>query len=136
MNRRKLLVTIAALSVLPLSGLEALSQGRGRGWQLLGHASVGFLRDRDTIHVGRDDGDFSQIQLRVRDNTVHFDDLKVVYGNGRVDDIPIRSEIRAGGQTRVIDLKGNDRIIRRVELVYRSRPSFRGQAVVELWGRG
>ena len=141
MNRRGLLTALVGLSVLPLGSIEALSQARAkadrrpRDWELLGRTSVGFLRDRDAIEVGRDDGDFSKIQLRVRNNAVHFNDLKVVYGNGRVDDIPIRSEIRAGGATRVIDLKGDDRFIRRVELVYRSRPSFRGQAVVELWGR-
>jgi len=141
MNRRVLLTALVGLSALPFGSIQVLSQVRPRAdrrprdWELLGRASVGFLTDRDVIHVGRDDGDFSKIQLRVRNNAVHFDDLKVVYGNGRVDDIPIRSEIRAGGETRVIDLKGDDRFIRRVELLYRSRPSFRGQAVVELWGR-
>lgn len=141
MNRRAMLTALVGLSAVALGSIETLSQGRPRlnrrprGWELLGRTSVGFLRDRDAIQVGRDDGDFSKIQLRVRNNAVHFDDLKVVYGNGQVDDIPIRSEIRAGGETRVIDLEGGERFIRRVELVYRSRPNFRGQAVVELWGR-
>ena len=87
------------------------------------------------MQVGRQDGDFRKIQLRVRNNDIEILDLKVVYGNGQMDDIRVRENIRAGGQTRVIDLKGGERFIRNVQLVYRSRPSFKGQAVVEVWGR-
>ena len=81
------------------------------------------------------DGDFSKIRIRVKNNDVEFIDVNVVYGNGKKDDIRIRRRIPAGGQTRAIDLKGNKRFIRRVEFVYKSRPSFKGQATVELWGR-
>lgn len=61
-------------------------------------------------------------------------DLKVVYANGEPDDLPVRSEIRAGGETRAIDLRGRNRAIHEVQLVYRTRPSFRGLATVEVWG--
>jgi hypothetical protein len=114
---------------------EAGARPHNRNWELLGRQSVGFLKDRDVVQVGRSDGDFSKIQLRVRNNEVEFTDLKVVYGNGQSDDIQVRNKIPAGGQTRVIDLKGGDRFIKRIELAYRSKPSFRGQAVVEVWGR-
>jgi hypothetical protein len=56
-------------------------------------------------------------------------DIKVVYANGRPDDVQVREEIRAGGQTRPLDLKGErGRAIKEVEMVYRSQPSFKGQA--------
>jgi hypothetical protein len=83
--------------------------------------------------VGRQDGRFSAIQLRVHRNDVYIEDLKVVYLNGEVDDLPVRTLIRAGSQTRTIDLRG-DRFIKEINLVYRSRPSFRGQALVEVYG--
>jgi hypothetical protein len=57
-------------------------------------------------------------------------DLKVVYANGEPDDIPVRSLIRAGRETRSLDLRGRDRAIDRIDMVYRSRPNFRGQATV------
>jgi hypothetical protein len=34
-----------------------------------------------------------------------------------------------------IDLRGQDRFIRRVDLSYRRLPNNRGRAIVELWGR-
>jgi hypothetical protein len=40
-----------------------------------------------------------------------MDDLKVIYANGGPGDIPVRAEIRAGGQTRALDLRGDRRAI-------------------------
>jgi hypothetical protein len=42
----------------------------------------------------------------------------------------VRSVIRAGRETRALDLRGRDRAIDRIEMVYRQRPNFRGQATV------
>lgn len=125
---------VGAIAFLSIGDAEA-RRGGERNWELLGSQKVGFLGDRDVIQVGRKDGDFSAIKLRVKGNEVEFLDVKVVYANGQSDDVQVRNKIRAGGETRAIDLKGGDRFIRRVELVYRSRPSFKGQATVELWGK-
>ena len=127
------LAAVAAMSML-VTEADARHGGK-RNWELLGSAKVGFIADKDVIQVGRQDGDFSKIKLVVKGNEVEFVDVKIVYGNGQPDDIPVRNKIRAGGETSAIDLKGGDRVIRRVEMVYRSRPSFKGQATVELWGR-
>jgi hypothetical protein len=125
---------IGTIAFLSIGDAEARRGGK-RNWEHLGSQKVGFIVDKDVIQVGRRDGDFSKIQLRVKGNEVEFLDVKVIYANGQADDIRIRNKIRAGGETRAIDLKGGDRFIRRVEFVYRSRPSFKGQATVELWGR-
>jgi hypothetical protein len=100
------------------------------GWEQLGCQKVGFLVDKDVIKVGRAEGRFKAIRLQVSDNTVYMMDLKVIYANGAPDDIPVRSEIHAGSQTRPLDLKGERRAIRQVEMVYRSQPSFKGQATI------
>lgn len=125
---------IGAIAILSIGDAEARRGGK-RGWELLGSQKVGFIGDKDVIRVGRKDGDFSAIKLRVKDNEVEFLDVKVVYANGQTDDVQVRNKIRAGGETRSIDLKGGDRFIRHVEFVYRSKPSFKGQATVELWGK-
>lgn len=114
---------------------ERRDERRGnREWELLGSRKVGLFADRDSIEVGRKEGKFRKIKLRVRGNDIHFFDLKVVYGNGEVDDIPVREKIREGGETRALDLSGRDRVIRRIDMVYGRAPNFRGRAVVEVWG--
>lgn len=136
MLKKSLLAATAGVLALTMAvGAAEARPGGKRNWELLGTQKVGFLVDRDVIQVGRQDGDFSKIKIAVRDNEVEFVDVNVVYGNGQKDHIQIRNHIHAGGETRAIDLKGGDRFIKRVEFVYKSKPSFRGQATVELWGK-
>lgn len=122
---------IASMTVMaalvPLALAPSAAHAR---WENLGCQKVGFSVDRDVIRVGRQEGRFKAIRLKVAGNTVHLMDLKVIYADGQPDDIPVRDEIRAGGQTRSLDLKGNRRAIREIQMVYRSQPNFRGEATV------
>jgi len=122
--------------------IDGLQDDRGPGgkradnWEELGCQKVGFLADRDVIKVGRREGRFKAIRLKVSGNAVYIMDLKVVYANGAPDDIRVRSEIRDGGQSGPLDLKGRDRAINRVEMVYRAKPNFKGSARVCVEGLG
>lgn len=119
------MAVIAALAPLTLAPTAAQAR-----WEQLGCQKVGFAVDRDVIRVGRAEGRFKAIRVKVAGNKVHMMDLKVIYADGQPDDIQVRDEIRAGGQTRPLDLKGNRRAIREIQMVYRSQPGFKGQATV------
>jgi CBS domain-containing protein len=101
---------------------------------LFGAQYVGFLTDRDTIRIGSEVGKFSKIRLRVLDNDIHINEMKVVYANGESDTLAINADIPKNSRTNWIDLRG-DRFIKEIQLVYRSRPSFSGQARIEVFGR-
>lgn len=96
--------------------------GGGRGdWVELGCQEVSlFGKDRDTVRVGRREGRFKAIRLHVRGADVEVLDLKVIYANGEPDDIRVRHHIRAGERTRPLDLRGRERAIDRVDMVYRT----------------
>ena len=66
----------------------------------------------------------------MRGADINILDLKVVYGNGAPDHIPVRAVIRQGDRTRPLDLRGWERSIDRVELTYLTIPNFKGQATV------
>ena len=94
---------------------------RGGDWAELGCQQVNlFGNDRDSIRIGRREGRFKAIRLFVRDADVELLDLKVIYADGRPDDISVKHFIRAGERTRPLDLKGWERAIDRVDLVYRT----------------
>lgn len=141
MIRRLLIVGAAAIAVSacapagpppgPPVGARPLPGGQ---WVLLGSRRVNWRVDRDTIRVGRRYGRFRAIRLVVRRNAVNFIRVAVRFGNGQVQEIPIRRVIPAGGRTRVIDLAGRRRFISAVRMVYRTRPQFRGRAVVQVFG--
>lgn len=133
----------AALSVLALAFAAVLPASAQRyrpdQWVKLGEQTVGFGVDRDVIELGREDGRFTAIKLIVRRNDIFLIDLKVTYLSGDTQDLAVRQPIRANSETAALMLapspRGlNGRSLQRIDLVYRSRPGFNGQAVVEVWG--
>src|SRR5262249_35776893 len=103
-----------------------------RGWERLGEASVDGRADRDFIHVGREEGRFTTLMLVVEGGDVEIYDVNVIFGNGERFSPPTRYYFREGSRTGAIDLPGDARSIRGIELRYGSRA--RG-ARVEVWGR-
>ncbi|MFM9848088.1 MAG: hypothetical protein ACKVP3_13115 [Hyphomicrobiaceae bacterium] len=98
-----------------------VSPGGGRDWVELGCEQVSLLgKDRDSIRVGRREGRFKSIRLHVRGADVDLIDVKVIYANGEPDDIQVRHHLREGERTRPLDLRGWERAIDRVDLVYRT----------------
>jgi hypothetical protein len=102
-----------------LLSLTLTAQAQRGGMQYLGEANVDGGVDHDNIVVTRAEGVFRAIQLRVEKGAIEFDRAIIHYGNGQSQDIAIRSRIPAGGETRVIDLPGDRRVIRSVEFYYR-----------------
>jgi hypothetical protein len=101
---------------------------------MFGYQNVGFALDRDVIKVGGELGKFDRIRLRVLGNDIHIVSLKVIYVDGDSEDVAVDAEIKANKKTQWFGLKG-DRFIREIQMVYRSSPSLKGQARVEVIGQ-
>jgi hypothetical protein len=99
-------------------------------WVRLGCKEVKFLVDRDTLKVGRAEGKFAAVRLKVRHAPIEMFNLRVTFGNGTMKEVPVREVIPAGATSRAIDFNGSYRGIDRVEMIYRALPSFRGIAEV------
>lgn len=104
-------------------------------WVFLGERQVDRLTEKDTIHVGADKGTFSKIRFRVKRSGVDFHDVKVHFVNGEVFDVSLKSFVKAGEQTRVIDLPGKDRKIEKVVFWYDTDGVKKGKGKVKLFGR-
>ena len=100
---------------------------------LFGVQYVGFLIDRDVIRVGTEYGKFDKVRLRVLDNDIFINEMRVIYSNGEPDVLAVAANVPANTRTKWFTLKG-DRFIKEIQLVYKSRPGFRGQARVEAYG--
>ena len=138
MQSRRGAVLAAALVLTAMMASDALAQRRDRDrdrdrdsdWVELGCQTVSFRADRDVLRVGRRDGRFGAIRLHARGGDVEMLDLKVVYSNGQPDDIQVRRILRRGERTNALDLRGGERSIDRVEMVYRAAANFRGREAV------
>jgi hypothetical protein len=114
-------------------------EGRGEGREvLLGEQRVGFRVDRDTINIGQSEDwfrnrSFRSLRFRADGNDVHMMAVRLVYLNGHTEDLRVDRRIRAGGDMRV-ELRGDRSYLRQIEMTYRSRPNFEGQAVIQVFG--
>ncbi len=100
---------------------------------LFGVQYVGFGIDRDVIRVGSEFGKFDKIRFRVLDNDIFINEMRVIYSNGDPDVLAVAANVPANTRTKWFTLKG-DRFIKEIQLVYKSRPGFKGQARVEAYG--
>lgn len=108
-------------------------RNRGGRWEYLGQAHVDGRADHDRITV--DNGEyFRAILLEVRDGAVEFNRVLVHFENGGDQDVNIRERIPSGGRTRAIDLPGDRRRIRSVELWY-EKANWRRRPTVKLYGQ-
>lgn len=93
----------------------------GSTWVELGCQQVALLgRDRDSIRVGRREGRFRAVRLYAREADVELLSVRVMYEDGAPDDISVQQLLRAGERTRPLDLRGRERSIERIDLVYRT----------------
>lgn len=130
--RPLLFVSLIVAILAPVSAALKPDQAR---WERLGMRKVNFLVDRDEIFVTAADGIFSALQIRVQGAPIDLMKVEVHYRNGDVQNLAVRENIPAGGQTRVIDLAGNKRIITKVVFWYDTKNRARQRATVVLWGR-
>lgn len=104
------------------------------GWTMLGERTVDGSYDHDTIHVGAIEGRFNRLMFAVEHHAVEIFDVKIVFGDGSVYDVPTRLVFRPDTRSAVVDLPGADRIIRRIDFRYGNVPGH-GRAHVEVWAR-
>jgi Protein of unknown function (DUF2541) len=134
MSTSRIIRMMGALLLLMSVGEAAFAQRVQ--WVLLGQTTVDGQRDRDRISIGRAEGRFRRLQLRVTGAPVEFYRVIINYGNGTSEEVEVRENIRAGGQTRAIDLQGRERVISSVDFLYGKGTWRRGvRPKVTLYGR-
>jgi hypothetical protein len=104
------------------------------GWRLLGDAAVTGQFERAIIRVGKPEGRIARVMLVVMDSNVEVGDVIIQFGNGQRWSPGLRHAFADGSRSRAIDLPGQVRFIRGVELVHGAVPPG-GRARAEIWGQ-
>jgi hypothetical protein len=131
-----LLVLLAAVKVNAVFAQDpGIVTSSKPGWHKIGETTASFKSENESIIVlGADK--FKAIKLKVTEAPVNIQSLQVFYESGEVEEINVRNEIQAGGETREIDLKnGMSKELKKVVFVYKTLPNRQDEkAHVELYG--
>ena len=105
-------------------------------WRYLGTVNARFTADHDAIVVQGPYDFFRRIKFKVTNAPINIIRLIVTYDDGGLpENIDTRFSIPAGGESRIIDLRGNRRKIRTIEFWYDTKGVLQGRANVSVFGQ-
>lgn len=135
MRLTKFFFGLAIISVFALGSAFVTTKSKPGDWFFLEDKKVGFGVDHDVIHFGNWKDDVRQIKLRITDGPLKMYDMKIHFDNDEVQDVSLRSRFAQGGESRVIDLNGGLRHLKKIEFWYETKGFMRGKSRVAVWGR-
>jgi len=104
------------------------------GWHRIGETNASFKKQNESIMVlGADE--FSAIKLKIKDAPIHIERLQVFYESGEMQNIDVKSEMKAGASTGAFQLNHPDRDISKIAFTYHTVANSSGdKAGVEVYG--
>jgi len=132
---RPILLMLSTVLLFSFTTLSTNTRPVAGPWRFIADKQVGFGVDHDVILFGDLKDDFRQLKLRITDGPLKVYDMKVHFDNGSVQDVSLRTHIPQGGESRVIDLDGGLRHLRKIEFWYETKGFLRGKARVAVWGK-
>jgi hypothetical protein len=114
--------------------MAGAAQSPGR-WESLGQQEVDFKNDHDRIDVGRSEGRFRQLEVRVKNAPIEIYDMVVTFENDQTFKPKLRHRFTKGSGSQIIDLPGERRTIKRIDFNYKSINRRQGKGTVEVLGR-
>lgn len=111
---------VTLLLVLATASAAHAQDWDSKGWVKLGERYVSGRYDHDTISVGRYEGKFSKLTMFVERGEIELLDFEITFANGERFHPVLRHFFRAGARARVIDLPGDDRVIKDIHMRYKN----------------
>ncbi|HTJ49846.1 MAG TPA: hypothetical protein VL443_10360 [Cyclobacteriaceae bacterium] len=121
--------------VLALISLSMFTHANAQEWVELGSRKVNFGLDKDVIEVSYTGGTFTAIKLEVTDGALNMHRCVVHFQNGTKQEVELRHNFAKGSESRVIDLNGNKRFIKKIDFWYDSKDLQFKRATLIAYGR-
>ena len=104
------------------------------GWHKIGEVKADFKMENQSISVlGKDK--FKSILLKVTDAPINIEGIQVFYESGEMEEFEVKNELKAGAETKKLDMKGGEQEIKKVTFTYKTMPNQQDEkAHVELYG--
>jgi hypothetical protein len=127
-----LLVTASFISAFAQQPKVVLSNKEG--WHKIGETTVDFKTETDEILVVGADR-FGFIKIKVDDAPIDLVSFVIYFESGDNQNVTIGKEIKAPGESRVVELNGGERSIKKIVFTYKTIANNKDKkAHIELWG--
>jgi len=104
------------------------------GWHKIAETTVSFTADRDEVAVLMADR-YAKLKFKVTDASITISSIMVSYEDGTKQDVPVQLTFSKGEESRVVDIPGSEKSIKRIGFVYKTLPNQANEkAHVEIWG--
>lgn len=135
---KKVILVIFAMSALLVNIAyaqePAIMLSNKPGWHKIGECKADFKMENESIAVmGKDR--FKSILLKVTDAPINIEGIQVFYESGDMEEFNVKNELKAGAETRKMDLKGGSQEVKKVTFTYKTAANAQDEkAHVELYG--
>lgn len=103
-------------------------------WYFIGDKWAAFGPDRDVLRVGGNNV-YRQLKIKVTEGPVRIEDVDIYFENGKKANAQLKSTLKPGQESRVIELPGTARKLDRIEFLYSTVGLVKGKAKIAVWGR-
>ncbi len=134
MKTIRTLVSITTIMLLMVAIVSSTEARPWDNWRELGSVKAGHHADHDRIEINGPHDTFRKIKIKVEGSDMKLRKMVVVYEDGAPENIQIRDDIKKGGESRPIDLKGGKRKLKSVEFWFEAKGFLSGKAEVYLFG--
>ncbi|HZY81988.1 MAG TPA: hypothetical protein VFE50_20835 [Cyclobacteriaceae bacterium] len=137
MKRIKLVLGIVALFIIATGNIAFAQEDNNllKGWTNLGSRVVDYTLDHDVVSLNNSKEVFTSLRVTVKGGALNMHKATVHFANGDKQDIDFPEVATAENTGRVIDLKGNNRVIEKVTFWYDTKGNSANKATVEVWGK-
>ncbi len=104
------------------------------GWHKIGETTVSFKKETDQIAVIGSDR-FGKLKFKVHNAGIIINDINILYEDGTKQDVSVHSTFVEGHESRIIDIPGHEKDIKRISFTYHTIPNQeKDMAHVEIFG--
>ena len=132
--KNKIMIGVIALFMLSMSS-AVFGQNLIKDWKMLGTRVVDYTLDHDVVSLNNTQEAFTSLKVVVKNGSLNMHKATIHFANGDKQDITFPDVVTTESDGRVIDLKGNDRVIEKVTFWYDTRKSASQKATIEVYGK-
>jgi hypothetical protein len=132
--KNKIMIGVIALFMLSTSS-AVFGQNLIKDWKMLGTRVVDYTLDHDVVSLNNSQEAFTSLKVVVKNGSLNMHKATIHFANGDKQDITFPDVVTTESDGRIIDLKGNDRVIEKVTFWYDTRKAASQKATIEVYGK-